>query len=98
MTTRSPTLTGSRKSTRSIETVTTCCRQCLKAAIAAALSINDRITPPKTFPRLLASWGIISSEVSCWDSLTVLAGRVIRGVGEAEGAGHGAREGADART
>ena|SRR6185436_14567166 len=66
---------GWRKSTRSIEAVTTDARQWRNAAIAAHLSIIDSTTPPKTCPRLLASWGIISSEVSCWLSWTALLRR-----------------------
>ena len=66
---------------RSIDTVTTFMRECRNAAMAAHLSIIERMTPPKTWPRLFASCGIISSEVSCCDSLTVLAGRFIAGGG-----------------
>jgi hypothetical protein len=75
MTTRSPRWIGSRKSTRSIDAVTTGARQCRNAEMAAHLSIIDMITPPKTCPMLFASPGIISSEVSCWLSLTGLVDR-----------------------
>src|SRR5579885_1211285 len=76
MTTRSPKWIGSRKSTRSIDAVTTDARLCRKAAIAAHLSIIDRMTPPNTWPMLFACSGIMSSDVSCWLSLTVFEGRI----------------------
>src|SRR5215467_6661270 len=47
--------------------------------MAAHLSINERITPPNTWPRLLACSGIMSSDVSCWLSRTALEGRMTRG-------------------
>src|SRR5437773_11693930 len=71
---------GSRKSTRSMEAVTTLLREWRKAAIAAHLSIMERITPPNTWPRLFASPGIIISEVSGWLSLTAFAGRISGGL------------------
>src|SRR5215213_7398983 len=74
-------------------TVTHAARACRNAATAAALSIIDRITPPKTCPRTFASCGIISSEVSCWLSLGVRAARgfipLLPGSGE-RGAGQAA--------
>src|SRR5579884_555933 len=76
MTTRSPRWMGSRKSTRSIDAVTTDARLCRKAAIAAHLSIIERMTPPNTWPMLLACSGIMSSEVSCWLSWTDFEGRI----------------------
>src|SRR6185312_6905331 len=63
---------GSRKSTRSIDAVTTDARLCRNAAIAAVLSIIERITPPNTCPMLFACSGIMSSDVSCWLSRTGL--------------------------
>lgn len=56
---------GSRKSTRSTETVTQGMRACRIAQTAAAVSIIARITPPKTLFRLLECCGIMSWEVSC---------------------------------
>jgi hypothetical protein len=70
MITRSPTRIGSRKSTRSIEAVTTAVLACRIAAIAAVLSIIESMTPPNTCPKLFAFCGIMMSEVSCCDSRT----------------------------
>src|SRR5262249_27923900 len=47
-------------------------------AIAAHLSIIERITPPNTCPMLFECSGIMSSDVSCWLSRTVLIGRMTR--------------------
>src|SRR5699024_6978769 len=51
----SPTLTGCRKSTESVEAVTTDFLACLTAAIAATSSICAISLPPKSVPYWLAS-------------------------------------------
>src|SRR5215470_2730457 len=75
MITRSPTWIGSRKSTRSTEAVTHGIRAWRNAAIPAVVSIIARTTPPNTWPKMFASWGIMRREVSPWDSLTGLDAR-----------------------
>ena len=75
MCTRSPTRIGSRKSTRSTETVTQAERAWRIATTAAALSIIASTAPPKTWPREFSSSGIISADVSCADSLTLRESR-----------------------
>src|ERR1051325_8610159 len=61
--TRSPTNTGSWKTTRSIDTVTMNCRPWRRASIAPAWSMYDRITPPKIVPCAFVSRGIISTRI-----------------------------------
>src|SRR3990172_8363073 len=68
MITSSPTRIGSRKSTWSTAAVTHGERAWRIAETAAALSIIARMVPPKTWPRAFSSDGIISAEVSCFDS------------------------------
>src|SRR5437899_6750790 len=70
---------GSRKSTRSIDAVTTLARLWRNAQMAAVLSIIDSTTPPNTCPMLFASPGIMSSDVSCMLSLTALIARIAKG-------------------
>ena len=58
-----------------IDAVTTLAREWRNAAIAAVLSIIESMTPPKMWPRLFASCGIMRCVVSRADSFTVLASR-----------------------
>src|SRR5699024_12080916 len=55
----SPTLTGRKKSTESVDAVTICLRACLVAAIAATSSIWAINLPPNKVPNALASGGKI---------------------------------------
>ncbi len=54
--TRSPTLTGSRKTISSMEAVTAKPPECRPATAPAASSTSFMITPPCTVPRRLVSW------------------------------------------
>src|SRR5699024_5520291 len=55
----SPTLTGRKKSTESVDAVTICLRACLVAEIAATSSICAINLPPNKVPYALASGGKI---------------------------------------
>src|SRR3990167_3382844 len=74
-----PSLTGEIKLSASIEAVTHMDRQCLKAQMAAAVSIHAMIWPPKMVPRALVCSGKTSSVISTRDSEGGLGVIIING-------------------
>jgi hypothetical protein len=60
-------LIGCKKSTESVDAVTTVILECLMADKAAISSMYDMTLPPNTVPRLLVSGGRMRADLTVFD-------------------------------